>query len=95
MTVPRHRHAAAEYARAIQTAFREVKNELSRRDTLSWQLDAQVALVVATAAADKLARARYLRGVDSNLAVLDWQRSLFAAQQNLTGTRLSGMSTST
>ena len=55
-------------------------------------MDAQQSLVNATAESDQLSRARFSRGVDSYLAVLDSQRSLYGAQQNLIGTRLSRMS---
>ena len=37
----------------------------------------------------RLSQARYEKGVDSYLTVLDSQRSLYAAQQNLIGVRLS------
>ncbi|HEY9066787.1 MAG TPA: AdeC/AdeK/OprM family multidrug efflux complex outer membrane factor [Burkholderiaceae bacterium] len=82
----------AQYEKAIQTAFREVSDALAQRGTISDQLQAQESLVDATAEADHLSRARYTRGVESYLTVLDSQRSLYSAQQNLIGTRLSRMS---
>jgi len=80
---------AAQYEKAIQTAFREVADALAQRGTLDQQLDAQKALVDATNESYKLSDARFQRGVDSYLNVLDSQRSLYSAQQNLIGTQLS------
>jgi multidrug efflux system outer membrane protein len=79
----------AQYEKAIQTAFREVADALAQRGTLDQQLDAQQALVDATNESYKLSDARFRRGVDSYLNVLDSQRSLYDAQQNLIGTQLS------
>lgn len=82
----------AQYEKAIQTAFREVSDALAQRGTLGDQLEAQQSLVNATAESNTLSRARFSQGIDSYLAVLDSQRSLYSAQQNLIGTRLSRMS---
>lgn len=79
----------AQYEKAIQTAFREVSDALAQRSTLGRQLDAQQSLVEANADSYRLATARFRRGVDSYLNVLDAQRSLYSAQQNLINTRLS------
>ena len=79
----------AQYEKAIQTAFREVSDALAQRSTLGRQLEAQQSLVDATAESYRLSDARFKRGVDSYLSVLDAQRSLYTAQQNLIGTRLS------
>jgi multidrug efflux system outer membrane protein len=78
----------AQYEKAIQTAFREVADALAIRGTIEDQLAAQRSLVEAAAASRRLSQARYERGVDSYLAVLDSQRSLYAAQQNLITLRL-------
>jgi len=82
----------AQYEKAIQTAFREVSDALAQRSTITDQLQAQQSLVNATAETDTLSRARFTRGVESYLTVLDSQRSLYSAQQNLIGTRLSRVS---
>ena len=74
--------AVAAYEQAIQIAFREVADELAARGTYTQQLQSQQALVAATAQSHQIADARYKQGVDSHLAVLDAQRSLYAAQQN-------------
>ncbi|KAB7770198.1 efflux transporter outer membrane subunit [Xanthomonas maliensis] len=81
----------ARYEKAIQTAFREVSDALVARDTLRRQLQAQQALVVASADSYSLSQARFERGVDSYLQVLDAQRTLYSAQQNLINTQLSRM----
>lgn len=81
--------SVAQYEKAIQMAFREVSDALMQRGTLGRQLDAQQSLVNAAAQTYELSEARFRRGVDSYLGVLDAQRSLYSAQQNLIGTRLS------
>jgi multidrug efflux system outer membrane protein len=81
--------AQAEYEKAIQIAFREVADSLAARGTLDEQLAAQTALVEASADSHALSDARYRRGIDSYLNVLDAQRSLYAAQQDLITLRLT------
>jgi len=79
----------ADYERSIQVAFREVADALAQYGTLGDQLAAQQSLVDATARSHRLSDARYRGGVESYLAVLDAQRSLYAAQQNLVTLRFS------
>lgn len=81
--------AVARYEKAIQTAFREVADALAQRGTIDEQLAAQQSLTDATSESFRLSQARYDKGVDSFLVVLDSQRSLYGAQQNLIGTRIS------
>lgn len=81
--------AVARYEKAIQTAFREVADALADRGTLGDQLSAQQSLVDAAGVTRKLSDARYEKGVDSYLSVLDAQRTLYAAQQNLIAVRLA------
>ncbi|MFZ5774622.1 MAG: efflux transporter outer membrane subunit [Thermodesulfobacteriota bacterium] len=81
--------ALARYEKTIQIAFREVADALAQRGTIDEQLAAQQALAEATAASLRLSQARYEKGVDSYLAVLDSQRSLYGAQQGLITTRLA------
>jgi len=81
--------AVARYEKAIQTAFREVADALAQRGTIDEQLNAQQSLTDATGESYRLSQARFDKGVDSYLAVLDSQRSLYGAQQNLIGTRIS------
>ena len=73
--------AVASYEGAVQTAFKEVADQLDARKTYREQLDAQNALVDATQAAYNLSKARYENGIDNFLSVLDSQRALFSAQQ--------------
>ncbi|MEE9927257.1 AdeC/AdeK/OprM family multidrug efflux complex outer membrane factor [Microvirgula aerodenitrificans] len=81
--------AVAQYEKAIQSAFREVADALAQRGTVNDQLDAQSSLVAATADAYRLSGARYDKGVDSYLNVLDSQRSLYSARQGLITVRLA------
>jgi len=81
--------ALARYEKAIQAAFREVADALAQRATLSEQYAAQQALVEATRETERLAQARFDRGVDSYLQVLDAQRSLYAARQGLVALQLA------
>jgi multidrug efflux system outer membrane protein len=75
--------AVAQYEKAIQTAFREVADALAVQGTVERQLSAQRALADAVAVTYRLSNARYARGIDSYLGVLDAQRSLYGAQQGL------------
>lgn len=78
----------AQYEQAIQIAFREVADALAERSTLVDELDARESLAEATAVSLRLSQARFDRGVDSYLDVLDSQRSLYRAQQGLIDARL-------
>lgn len=77
--------AVVRYERAIQTAFREVADELAKRGTMGEQVAAQESLVAASAESYRLSSLRYDRGSDTYLNVLDAQRSLYSAQQGLIG----------
>jgi multidrug efflux system outer membrane protein len=81
--------ALVQYEKAIQVAFREVADSLAQRGTLGDQLQAQQSLVDASADGYRLSDARYTRGIDSYLRVLDAQRSLYGAQQGLIAIRLA------
>ncbi len=81
--------AVARYEKAIQTAFREVADTLALRGTIDEQLAAQQSLTNASGESYNLSQARFEKGVDGYLTVLDSQRSLYAAQQNLIGVRLA------
>lgn len=81
--------AVARYEKAIQTAFREVADALAARGTVEDQLSAQQSLVEAASVTYRLSNARYMKGIDSFLGVLDAQRSLYAAQQGLIAVRLT------
>ncbi len=81
--------AVAQYEKAIQGAFREVVDALARKGTLGDQMEAQQSLLEATAKTYQLSNARYEKGTDIYLNVLDAQRSLYAAQQGLISVRLA------
>lgn len=77
------------YEKSIQTAFREVADALAIRGTVDEQLSAQQSLVHATAETYRLSQLRYTKGIDSFLGVIDAQRSLYTAQQELVALRLA------
>jgi multidrug efflux system outer membrane protein len=79
----------AQYEGAIQAAFRDVADALARRGTLGDQMEAQRSLVEATTETYRLSNARYVKGIDIYLNVLDAQRSLYSAQQGLIFIRLA------
>lgn len=78
----RKEKAVVNYEKAIQTAFREVSDELAARATLDKQLQAQQRLVGAAQKVYDISQARYKSGIDSFLSVLDSQRELYTYQQN-------------
>lgn len=84
--------AVAQYEKAVQSGFREVADALAQRGTIGEQISAQQALVDASSDVYRLADARYQRGIDSYLSVLDAQRSLYAAQQILINLHLARLS---
>jgi outer membrane protein, multidrug efflux system len=78
-----------QYEKVIQAAFREVADALAQRGTVEDQLTAQESLFRASSDTYLLSNARYTKGIDSYLPVLDAQRSLYSAQQGLIAIRLS------
>jgi multidrug efflux system outer membrane protein len=78
----------AQYERTIQSAFREVADALARRGTIDEQLAAERQVVRAADDSYRLAEARYRGGVESFLATLEAQRTLFSARQSLVETEL-------
>ncbi len=79
----------SQYEKAIQVAFKETADALAQRGTLRDQIGAQESLVQAASDAYRLSDARYRKGIDNYLAVLDAERSLYAAQQNLISLHLA------
>ncbi|MCK9273477.1 MAG: efflux transporter outer membrane subunit [Syntrophales bacterium] len=73
----------AQYEDIIQKAFREAADALAIRGTVNERIRAQQDLVEAIEKTYRLSNARYLKGIDSYLGVLDAQRSLYAAQEGL------------
>lgn len=80
--------AVADYEKTIQVAFREVADALEARATLAEEVTAQDSVRNAQAARLELAQARYKNGVANYLDVLDAERELFSAEQQLLQTRL-------
>ncbi len=81
--------AMAQYEGAIQAAFKDVADALAQKGTVGDQMEAQQSLVNASADAYRLSNARYDKGTDIYLNVLDAQRSLYSAQQGLISIRLA------
>jgi multidrug efflux system outer membrane protein len=79
--------AVTNYERTIQAAFRDVADALARYGTIDDQMQAQESLVEATRATFRLSTARYDKGIDIYLNVLDAQRSMYAAELELIATR--------
>lgn len=79
--------AQARYERTIEQAFKEVSDALVQQGTLQDQLSAQRALVVSSRESMALAQARFDRGLDNYLNVLEAQRTHYAAQAGLITTR--------
>ncbi|SFQ60455.1 outer membrane protein, multidrug efflux system [Pseudomonas sp. NFPP07] len=80
------------YQQTIQSAFKEVADALAERSTLAERLAAQQALTDANRKSFELADALYRGGSQSYLEVLDAQRSLYSAQQDLISLRLTEQS---
>ena len=81
--------AVAEYEKTIQLAFREVADLLSARESLSRQLRASTANALAQERRFLIAQARFNGGVVGYLDVLEAQRDIVSAQQNIIQVRRS------
>ncbi|MGB3797567.1 MAG: efflux transporter outer membrane subunit [Alteraurantiacibacter sp.] len=73
----------ANYQLTIQNAFREVSDALAGRKYLAEQIEVLNRAVSAQERIARIARLRYREGVADYLEVLDAERNLFAAQQQL------------
>jgi multidrug efflux system outer membrane protein len=80
--------AVTDYERSIQIAFREVSDALAARTFLGEQVAAQRAIQDSQADRLRLLQLRFDNGVASSLDVLDAQRELFNAEQQLVQARL-------
>jgi len=76
----RERQAVAQYQRAIQTAFREVREALAAQSRARESFDAQSDRARTLGEALRLVRLRYQNGIASQLEVLDAERGLLAAE---------------
>jgi multidrug efflux system outer membrane protein len=83
--------ALAAYELAIQTAFREVADALAVQGTIGEQLRAARANSAAAADSARLTEARYRGGIDSFLASLVTQRSLYEARRRETAVLLASV----
>lgn len=77
----------ANYDRTVQTAFREVSDALAGRRYLAEQVETLERALTAQESIARIARLRYREGVADYLEVLDAERNLFIAQQQLLATR--------
>ena len=77
----------ANYDRTVQTAFREVSDALAGRRYLAEQVETLERALTAQERIARIARLRYREGVADYLEVLDAERNLFIAQQQLLATR--------
>lgn len=84
--------AVATYEQNIQTAFREVSDALSSRQWLAEQMDIQARMAQTQAERAALAQLRYDSGAAPYLEVLDAQRDLLTAQQQLVQVRSAWLS---
>ncbi len=79
--------AVVNYEKTVQTAFREVSDALSARHWLVEQVRISQATLAAQAERARLARLRYDNGSAPYFEVLDAQRDLLVAEQQLVQTR--------
>ncbi|MGC4252370.1 MAG: efflux transporter outer membrane subunit [Sphingobium sp.] len=84
----------AAYQRAVQGAFQEVSDALVARCRLAEQIEAQGATVTAQRRLARTARQRYDNGIAIYLEVLDAERNLFAAEQQLLQLRATDLQNS-
>jgi len=76
----RERAAVAQYVKAIQNAFGEVRTALAAQRRSRESFDAESARAAALAETLRLARLRYENGIASQLDVIDAERGLLAAR---------------
>ena len=78
----RERQALAQYQKALQDAFREVRQALSTQTRAREVFDSESARAAALTESLRLARIRYQNGLLSQLEVLDAERNLLQAELN-------------
>jgi multidrug efflux system outer membrane protein len=79
--------AVASYEQAVQAAFRDVADALSAQQGLTEQLDIAQTTLAAQAERARLSQLRYDSGAAAFLEVLDAQRDLLSAEQQLVQVR--------
>lgn len=90
----RERELVEAYRKAILAAFADVENALSASGRLAQREALQVQVEERAREALRLAEVRYREGADDLLSVLDAQRTLFDAQDQLALTRLDRLEAS-
>lgn len=86
--------AVAAYEKTVQTAFREVADALAARQWLTQQLEIAQSAVRVQRERARLSALRYDNGAAPFLDVLDAQRDLLSAQQQLVQIRRALLSSS-
>jgi len=81
--------AVVEYERIIEVAFREMADGLAGQATFGRQMAAQETVVAASERRARLSELRYRARMESRLALLDSQRQLYLARQELLELRRS------
>lgn len=94
LTEVRRDAAVASYEKAIQSAFRDVSDALSARHWLSQQLGIAETTLAAQKERARLSQLRYDNGASAFLDVLDAQRDLLTAEQQLVQTKRALQSSS-
>lgn len=87
LAVARQDIAVATYERTVQQAFREVSDALAGRAYFAEEVAAQERATKAQRQIARLAQIRYREGVANYLEVLDAERNLFTAEQQLVSLR--------
>jgi NodT family efflux transporter outer membrane factor (OMF) lipoprotein len=90
----RERELVESYGKAILAALADVESALASSSRTAEQETLQVQVVEQSRIALRLAEIRYREGVDDLLTVLDAQRTLFQAEDQLAQTRLSRLQAS-
>lgn len=79
--------AVVQYEQTVQAAFRDVSDALSAQHWLQHQVEVQQRALAAESERARLSRLSYDNGAASFLEVLDAERSLISAEQQLVQTR--------
>jgi len=87
LTEVRRNLAVANYEKTVQSAFREVSDALAARQWLAEQVRIQQMALAAQSERARLAKLRYDNGASAFFEVLDAQRDLLTAEQQLVQTR--------
>jgi len=93
LSVVQRNIAIAEYERAIQAAFRDVADALAARQKLTEQLALARQARAEQAERLRLVRTLFDAGSAAHLEVLDAERDLLTAQQQLVQVRRAALST--